>query len=490
MPKRSESVHRVSGRKFVGFTRILALVLSIAFGLVVAGCQSATPSEAPSTATPQVVASIATPADSGDTGLDSFPEAEVTAVPDPDEPNLPTPQPTPFYTGPLSPSCGQLLPAGPPPAAPQITNLDVDDAQRAALQQAVPPAAWPALARLLDAPATVGLVAYQLGQPDTGVYLNENAAMPLASVVKLINLVAYSEAVAAGEFNPLEQVPLAELDRYYLPNFDLGAHQRAIEELRADDRVSTGDNPSIALEDVAWMMIRHSSNAASDYLHQRLGQMRIEQTAVDLGLTTQTAPCPFIGQFLLMGNPTLSQSAAQSAMRDYLVDVPSGYGDDVMLLTDTYANLEDFRDEVADWRQQRRGPSIELQQFFSENLNAQGSAADYAGLMARLAQNGLSSPDSSFLARRIVEWPMQFPANQELFTNLGYKNGSLPGVLTTAYYAYRWTDGAPVVVVLFYRDLPQGTYRQWRRGLPHDELARWLLSDPQAIPLLRSVLVP
>ncbi|MEZ4517743.1 MAG: hypothetical protein R3C44_13260 [Chloroflexota bacterium] len=71
---------------------------------------------------------------------------------------------------------------------------------------------------------------------------------------------------------------------------------------------------------------------------------------------------------------------------------------------------------------------------------------------------------------------------------MGYKNGSLPGVLTTAYYAYRWDDSAPVVVVLFYRELPQQTYRQWRRSLTHDELARWLLSDPQAIPLLQAAL--
>ncbi len=112
----------------------------------------------------------------------------------------------------------------------------------------------------------------------------------------------------------------------------------------------------------------------------------------------------------------------------------------------------------------------------------------YAALMSRLAQNGLSNADSSFQARRILEWPNQFEANQELFSNVGYKNGALPGVLTTAYYAYRWNDLAPVVVVLFFRDLPQATYRDWRFDLPHDELARWLLADPAAIPALAAAL--
>ena len=49
-------------------------------------------------------------------------------------------------------------------------------------------------------------------------------------------------------------------------------------------------------------------------------------------------------------------------------------------------------------------------------------------------------------------------------------------------------DGAQLVVILFFRQLPRNTYRQWRRDLSHDELARWLLSDPAAIPTLRETI--
>lgn len=425
------------------------------------------------------------------TPMPALPLPTAAAIPPtPTPPPAPTApaEPTPFYTGPLSPSCGQLLPAVPPGSEPETTTLDVDPAARATLEQAVPPAAWPALARLLDAPGSVGLAAYQLGQPEAGVYLNAGTPMPLASVVKLITLVGYAEAVATGELDALQPVALADLDRFYLPRFDLGAHQRAINDLRAAGRVYGEGTPSVALDDVAWMMIRYSSNAASDYLQQRLGQARLEQLAVDLGLTTQTAPCLFIGQFLTMGNHTRSGSDT-AALQAYRAN-PAGYGAAISLLADAYTNSADFRDREVAWRQATRRPSIEAQRLFSATLNAQGSAGEYAALLARLAQNGLSTPESSFIARRILEWPMQFPANQELFSNAGYKNGSLPGVLTTAYYAYRWNDVAPVVVVLFYRDLPQQTYRQWRRDLPHDELARWLLSDPGAIPLLRNTLGP
>jgi len=45
-----------------------------------------------------------------------------------------------------------------------------------------------------------------------------------------------------------------------------------------------------------------------------------------------------------------------------------------------------------------------------------------------------------------------------------------------------------VVVILFFHDLPTSTYREWRRTLPHDEFARWLLYDPAAIPAVKQVI--
>lgn len=343
-------------------------------------------------------------------------------------------------------------------------------------------------------------MAYQAGREAEGIYLNETTPMPLASVAKLVVLVAYAEAVTAGELNPLQQVTLAELDRYYIPNFDLGAHRRAVAELGADGRIlSPDENPAVLLDDVAWMMIRHSSNAAADYLHLRLGQARIEETVLALGLNTpsesqsqasHSAPCAFVGQFLMMANharETANDRQVLEAFLEHSTD-PSAYGREASLLVDAYVNQEAFRQAEQAWRARTRRPSIDTQRFFAGQLAPQGTAGNYASLMHRLAQNGLSNADSSFQARRILEWPNVFPANQEVFSNVGYKNGSLPGVLTTAYYAYRWGDAAPVIVVLFYRDLAQQTYRQWRFDLPHDELARWLLADAEAIPALAAAL--
>jgi len=406
-----------------------------------------------------------------------------------------TPLPTSFFSEDLSPPCGLILPSLPRAPSETQSILTPDTISLERLRETMPVVARPALQRLIDAPESVGLAIYQVGRENEGVIWNADSPMPLASVAKLIVLVAYVEAVANGELDPLAAVTLVELEQYYLPNFDLGAHRRAVQELREGGRVFSeeGAAPYVLLEDVAWMMVRHSSNAASDYLHHLLGQSRIEETALALGLdqaSGQTAPCTFLGQFLVMANHTRAAANDRASLESYLQDEAGAevYGRDVALLFDAYREQASFRQSEVTWRSEVRRPTIETQRFFAGRLAPQGTARAYGELMARLAQNGLSNADSSYQARRYLEWPMRFPVNQESFSNLGYKNGSLPGVLTTAYYGYRLGESAPVVIAMFYRDLPQQTYRRWRFDLPHDELARWLLADPEALPLLAAAL--
>ena len=56
------------------------------------------------------------------------------------------------------------------------------------------------------------------------VDLRSDRKMPLASTVKIIVAIEFSEQAAAGKINPQEAVPLADLDRFYLTDTDGGAH--------------------------------------------------------------------------------------------------------------------------------------------------------------------------------------------------------------------------------------------------------------------------
>lgn len=437
------------------------------------------PTGLPATETPTAVLSSPTATSAPPQPTATIASTE-TAVP-------PTPTATPFFSGVASPPCGQKLPLLPSSDSQPVQAIFPDESALLELKGMMPDAAQPALDYIVTNPQNIGLVVYRLGEIDSGVFLNPDVPMPLASVAKLIILVAYVEAVETGELDPAQQVSLQTLDQFYLPNSDLGAHALALADLEEQGRINPATQ-SVSLNDVAWMMIRHSSNAASDYLHRLLGQARIEETAVWLNLTQQTAPCPFLGQFLAMANHTRSGNGL-TAVNAYLEN-PSHYGQEASLFADAFSQAPHFRQAELEWRNGRRAPSLAVQKLFSETLNAQGTAREYAALMGRFSQNGLGNGESSFRARLILEWPMRvFPDNQFIFDNLGYKNGSLPGILTTAYYAYQKGSTTPVVVTLFFRNLDMETYRQWRfRSLPHDEFARWLLAEPRAIPQLRDAL--
>ncbi len=374
--------------------------------------------------------------------------------------------------------CGLLLPLASGPTEPANISYDIEIPA-----EMLPSEALPALERLISAPETVALVAYEVGRESQGVYHNPDFPMPLASVVKIINLVAYAEAAAEGVLNPADWISLDELNRSYLPGSDLGAHNRALSELEERGLIGR-DPPSIPLEQVPWMMIRHSSNAASDYIHLALGQEKIEATAVQLGLTHQTAPCPWIGQFLIINNNESTSNNNRVAVQE-MIENPAEYGREVMRLSKAFTDDPDFRQE--ELSQRWRG-NINTQKLFSHNLNAQGSAQEYADLMARILNNDLGSSYVNILIRRALEWPTEFVVNQEYFDFVGYKNGSLPGILTTVYYGQRREDGAQIVVALFFRDLPMNVYRNWRHSLPHDEFARWLLMEQSGIQILNQLL--
>ena len=412
-------------------------------------------------------------------------EATATAVPSPAAEQVPATA-TPYYYRDVV-ACGQALPILSAYDGPLVTSLDQIRQLSQEVLSLLPEEAQPALDLLLAAPEKVGLAAYRVGEEQNGVYLNEQVPLPLASVVKVVHLVAYAEAVAAGTLSPTETVLVEDLDRFYLPTLDLRAHTKALEDLEANGRIF-GQPPALILDEVAGMMIEFSSNAATDYLHMRLGQERLEETVRELGLATHTAPCPFAGQFLAMANHTRPQVSGQMAYEYYLAH-PQLYGEEVMQLTAAFSEDAQFHEDAIAWRSETQQPDGRTQYLFSEDLNAQGTAAEYAGLMARLAFNGLSSNESSYIARQHLEWPMRFTENQELFTNLAYKGGSLPGILTTVYYAYPIGETSPLVVALFFHDLPgSSTYRPWRNSLVHDEFARWLLYEPRAIPALRALL--
>lgn len=312
---------------------------------------------------------------------------------------------------------------------------------------------------ITEAGEDAAFACYPVGAAADGVYLNEDDLFPLASAFKIVVLAEYAVQVAAGELDAFERVPVAELDRYYLPGTDGGAHPAWLQSANVDE------NQTVSLDDVAFGMIRYSSNANTDYLLERLGMDGFPALYEALGVQDSDLPAPILGNFLVFSNQEVGYVDPDDL-------TPEIYAEEVERLADLYLNDEDWREAQQAFRAGPIPPEVTQYAYFN-TYGTQGSARDYAAIMEAIYTGDALGEEASAIIRQTLEWPMDIPGNDALFVELGTKGGTLPGILTSAYYGTP-LDGAPddegVVVAIFYRALNPMTFFTWSRDFTQQTL--------------------
>lgn len=276
-------------------------------------------------------------------------------------------------------------------------------------------------------------------------------AQPLASAVKVVHLAAYAQAVDAGRLDPNEPVPVAEWERWYLPNTDGFAHPRALERLGV-----AGPDDTVTLDEIVSAMIQESDNAAPDYLLDRLGDDALRDAAAQGGWEDFEAPT-MLGNTLAMFDPALdSRDAVHEAAARY-ADDPS-YRDE---LTETMLGDDLFADIAR------------IQEFGNT-----GTAADLAALHSAIS-DGTFGPGSE-IARAHLEW-QPVPEGLE---GVGFKGGSLPGILTDA-MTFRHEDGTLSTAVLLVDGMSEDDYAAAFETLPHQGLLVAAANDLDTLERIR-----
>ena len=293
----------------------------------------------------------------------------------------------------------------------------------------------------------VGFACYPVDDPDAGVYLNPDEAFLLASTFKIVILAEYARQVVAGDLDPQERISTDAVEQYYLANTDGGAHPAWLEDTEID-----ADN-TIALSDVPRGMITFSSNAATDYLMARLAENADYGALYELvGMENTRLPQSIIGLFLILVNPedgvvdleTLTQETQRSR---------------ALVQEDQFVSDADYRDSTSEFVLGNLPPVTTQTEFFATYGNA-GSARDFTHLMNAIFTGELFGADESVIMREYLEWAMEFPGIQQLFDAFGTKGGSLPGILTSAYFVQP-VEGDPVIFSLFFRNLPLDIHQAW-----------------------------
>ncbi|GAA2012662.1 serine hydrolase [Nakamurella flavida] len=302
-----------------------------------------------------------------------------------------------------------------------------------------------------DPSTPAGFLGWMAAHPDqVSLVLGTDAHLPdtdrpLASARKVVHLAAWAAAVRDGVLVADRTVPVADWERWYLPGTDGGAHVAALTRLGiAHDGVrATDPTAAVPLSDVVSAMIRESDNAAPDLLRDLLGPEALAATAAELGWAGAPT-ASFLGDFLTLLEPTVGDPEA--AARRYVDDPAEAARVQSLPL-----------------------PAPAVQAEWAAGSTS-GSAAGLAAMHAAISAGGLPE------ARAQLEW-QPAPAGH---AGLGFKGGSLPGVLAEA-VALRPETGADTVGVLLVQGLsPDEWSAALAAGLTHQQVMLAAMTDPAA----------
>lgn len=273
---------------------------------------------------------------------------------------------------------------------------------------------------------------------------NADEPFPTASAIKLVHLAAYADGVAAQKIRPDDTVTVGEWERWYFP-IDGGAHRRSLAYLGIPERngVATQPDRPVSYRQLADVMIRFSDSAAPDLFRDRLGDDALAAIMRRYGIGDD-APS-LLGMYLGTVDPTLRTAADRDrAAQRYTTDVDYAR-----------ARLDALR--TADLTAPQSDSPI------------RATPHSLSALIGALA-DGTFGPGAP-IAREILEYQGPQPDGG----TLGFKGGSLPGVLTDV-FEYRGADGGSGVGTVMVRNLSAADAS--RNDFAHQEMLLRALTEP------------
>lgn len=256
------------------------------------------------------------------------------------------------------------------------------------------------------------------------VNVNENERLPLASTVKIILAITYAQQAAEGKINPKQLVSVADLNKFYLPKTDGGAHEAWLAQMPTEDMVP--------LEEVVKGMIAYSSNANTDYLMDVLGMENINNTLQQLELSKHDVIYPITSVLYipsqLMQEQNLSSKELVEAMQAMDMEEYRNRAIAIYYRWQTASLSKEEKEKLL------KTLSMDIQKVWSDRLPA-STTKDYVAIMEKLNNKSYFSEEVYQYLDPIMEQLMESPTNRELFKHAGQKGGSTAFILTIAMYA-------------------------------------------------------
>jgi D-alanyl-D-alanine carboxypeptidase len=290
---------------------------------------------------------------------------------------------------------------------------------------------------------------------------NENKLMPLASTVKILVAVEFAKQAAAHVIEAGEAVSLADLNKYYIPNTDGGAHPAWLQYEEQQKHIF---NDSINLIDVARGMMIFSSNANTEYLMDLLGLDNINNDIPMLGLKKHTTIFPIVASLFLYQNPR------NIAEKKLIKGITSLNEEEYCRFTYDIHKALKYNDSLkAKFRPQDL--TMPMQRVWSERLPA-STTSDYVHVAKIINNRKFLSKEAYEILATVQETLMENPGNKKMFIHAGMKGGSTAWVLTKTLYA-TLLNGDRIEMAYFFNNLQpqeQENLQSWMNSFELDVL--------------------
>jgi D-alanyl-D-alanine carboxypeptidase len=245
--------------------------------------------------------------------------------------------------------------------------------------------------------------------------------MPLASTVKIILAIEYAEQSAKSQINPDELISLSDLDKFYVPNTDGGAHSSWLKSIK--DKIS---DDKISIREISKGMIKFSSNANTEWLLNKLGIENVNNRLDSLGLENHTeiyniVSALFVGKELFpdLKGKDLQKKLIEIKQIEYINATNNIHQ---KLLIDTL-----YKKDIGDL-------GMDIQKVWSDRLPS-STVEDYVSVMKKINSRKYFSEQTQKYLDEVMEYILDNPANKEWLEHSGMKGGSTAFVLTKALYA-------------------------------------------------------
>jgi len=282
--------------------------------------------------------------------------------------------------------------------------------------------------------------------------VNENRMMPLASTVKIMVALEFAKQAAKNVVNENSYLSIKELDKFYLPNTDGGAHPNWLQYEKLKGHIK---NDSIQLINVARGMILFSSNANTEYLMGLLGLDNVKNNIQLLGIKQHSAIYPMVSSLFMYQNP-------RNKPEESIIKGISKLSDEQYsrFIYDMHKALK--YDTVLKTKFRPQDLTMKMQKVWSERLPS-STAKEYAHICNVLNNRRYFDAETYTILTKVLESVMENPANQQWLKHAGMKGGSTAWVLTKALYA-TLKDGTRIEMAYFFNNLDlqeNGKIQKW-----------------------------